>query len=51
MCCLNMGLNLKILKMSPALFACRYIQKALQTKLIISPMLLFVKMLRMGMTL
>ena len=26
-CCLNMGLNLKILKMSPALFAWRYIRK------------------------
>ena len=43
MCCLNMCLNLKILKMSPALFARRYILKALQTRLIISLMLLYTK--------
>ena len=36
-----MGLNLKILKMSPALFACRYIRKALRTRLTISSMFLF----------
>ena len=51
MCCSNMGLNLKILKMSPALFAWRYIQKALRARLIISPMFLFAKTLRMVMTL
>ena len=37
-CRFNMGLNLKILKMSPALFAWCYIRKALQYRLIISPM-------------
>ena len=36
-CCLNMGLNLKILKMRPSLFTRRYIRKALRTRLIISP--------------
>ena len=38
-----MGLNLKMLKMSPALFACNYIRKALGTRLIILLMLLFAK--------
>ena len=38
MCCLKMGLNLKILKMSPVLFAWRYIRKILRTRLIISVM-------------
>ena len=42
-CCLNMGLNLKILKMSPKLFTWRYKQKALQTRLIFSPKLLSTK--------
>ena len=28
MCCLNMGLNLKIHKMSPELFAWRYMESA-----------------------
>ena len=46
-----MGLNLKILKMSPALFAWRYIRKALRTRLIISLTFLFVKTLRTVMTL
>ena len=41
----------KILKTSPALFAGRYIPKALRTRLIISPMLLFAKTLRTVMTL
>ena len=46
-----MGLHLKILKLSPALFAWRYIWKALRTRLIISPMFLFAKTLRTVMTL
>ena len=46
-----MGLNLKILKMSPALFALRYIREALRTRLIISPMFLFAKTLHTAMTL
>ena len=41
-----MGLNLKILKISLELFTWRYIQKALRTRLIMTPMLLFVKTLR-----
>ena len=46
-----MGLNLKILKMSPELFTWCYIQKALPTRLIISLMLLFAKTLRTVMAL
>ena len=45
------GSELEILKMSPALFAWRHIQKALRTRLIISPMLLFAKTLRTVMML
>ena len=45
------GFELEILKMSPALFALRHIGKALRTRLIISPMLLFAKTLGMVMTL
>ena len=44
-------LNLKILKMSPALFAFTYIWKVLRTRLIILPMLLYAKTLRTVMTL
>ena len=46
-----MGLNLKILKMNPSLYAWRYIWKALRTRLIISSMFLFAKTLCTGMTL
>ena len=46
-----MGPNLKILKMSPALFAWLYIRKVLRTRLIILPMFLFAKTLRTIMTL
>ena len=46
-----MGLNLKTLKMSPELFTRCYILKALQTRLLILPMLLFAKKLCMAMTL
>ena len=46
-----MGLNLKILKMSPALSAWRYIRKALQNRLAILPMFLFAKTLHTVMTL
>ena len=44
MCCLNMCLNLKLLKMCPELFI-YIIQKALRTRLIISSMLLFAQTL------
>ena len=50
-CCLNMGVNLKILKISPALLAWHYIRKALRTRLIISPLFSFAKKLRMVMML
>ena len=50
MCCFNMAMNLKVLKMSPALFARHYFWKALPTRLIFSPMLLFAKTLRIVMT-
>ena len=46
-----MGLNMKILKTSPALFAWLYIRKALRNRLIISPMFLFAKTLRTVMML
>ena len=46
-----MGLNLKILKMSPELSSGRYIRKALQNRLVISPMFLFAKTLHTVMTL
>ena len=46
-----MGLNLKILRMSPTLFALGYLLKVLRTRLIISRILLFVKMLRTVMQL
>ena len=42
-CAVYMGWYLKILKMSPELSTWHYIQKALQTTLIISQMLLFAK--------
>ena len=42
-CCLNMGLYFKIYKISLQLFAWRYVWKAVWTKLIILPMLLFAK--------
>ena len=48
--CLNMGLNMKIFKMSPALFAWHYIRKALRTSDHL-PMFLFAKTLRTVMTL
>ena len=43
------GFELENTKMSPALFARRYIRKALRTILIISPMFLFAKTLCMVM--
>ena len=45
------GPELEILKMSPALFVRRYIQKVLQTRLIIMLMFLFTKTLHTVMTL
>ena len=45
------GSELEILKMSPSLFARRYIRKAIRTGLIIPPMFLFAKTLRKVMTL
>ena len=49
-CCLNIGLNMKILKISPS-YLHDAAQKKLRTKLIISLMLLFTYMLRTGMIL
>ena len=46
-----MGLNFKILQISPEIFTGRYMQKVLRTRLIILPMLLFAKTLHTAMML